>query len=90
MLTEGQAMDILDQEATENESLLSRQPHLSQSRQPSHIANQALVGMSTQYESTIKQASASDGTVRNKWDEWRGLISLLADGEVSLVVPKYP
>jgi len=76
-------MDILDQEATENESLLSRQPHLAQSRQPSHVANQALVNMSNQYESTIKQASASDGTVRNKWQEWRGLIQVLSNGEVS-------
>lgn len=75
-------MDILDQEATENESLLARQPHLAQSRQPSHIANQSLISMSTQYESTIKQASASDGTVRNKWHEWRGRIELLANGEV--------
>lgn len=76
-------MDILDQEATENESLLARQPHLAQSRQPSHLANQALLSMSNQYESTIKQASASDGTVRNKWQEWRGLIGILANGEVS-------
>lgn len=80
-------MDILDQEATENESLLARQPHLSLSRQPSHLANQSLVSMSNQYESTIKQASASDGTVRNKWQEWRGRIGILASGEVS---PPYP
>lgn len=75
-------MDILDQEATEDESLLSRQPHLAQSRQPSHIANQSLIGMSTQYDSTIKMAAASDGTVRTKWNEWKPHIEILAGGEV--------
>jgi programmed cell death 6-interacting protein len=75
-------MDILDQEATEDESLLSRQPHLAQTRQPSHHANQSLIAMSNQYESTIKQAGSSDGTVRLKWNEWKGRIEILAGGEV--------
>jgi programmed cell death 6-interacting protein len=39
--------------------------------------------MSTQYESTIKMASASDATVRTKWTEWKSRIEILAGGEVS-------
>ena len=79
-------MDILDQEATEDELLLSRQPHLAQSRQPSHIANQSLISMANQYESTIKMASASDATVRTKWAEWKSRIEILAGGEVSHIL----
>jgi hypothetical protein len=82
-------MDILDQEATEDESLLSRQPHLAQSRQPSHIANQSLIGMANQYESTIKMASASDATVRTKWAEWKSRIEILAGGEVPPFLIKF-
>ncbi|RSH85698.1 pH-response regulator protein palA/rim20 [Saitozyma podzolica] len=76
-----EAMDILDEEATENENLLAREPHLAQSRQPSHVANQHLIATAGQYDSTIKQASSSDGTVRAKWDEWSHLIDILAGGE---------
>ncbi|WRT68722.1 pH-response regulator protein palA/RIM20 [Kwoniella shivajii] len=79
-----EAMDILDQEATENESLLSRQPELQSSRPPSHIANQPLIATAQQYDNTIRQAAASDGTVRQKWDEWAHLIEILADGESSV------
>jgi programmed cell death 6-interacting protein len=75
-------MDILDQEASENESLLTRQPHLASSRQPSHIANQHLINTAGQYDATIKQASTSDGTVRSKWEEWSHLVDVLAGGEV--------
>ncbi|KAK6911000.1 pH-response regulator protein palA/RIM20 [Kwoniella mangroviensis CBS 8507] len=76
-----EAMDILDQEATENETLLSRQPELQSGRPPSHIANQPLIATAQQYDATIKQASASDGTVRQKWEEWGQLIDILAGGE---------
>ncbi|ORY32117.1 BRO1-like domain-domain-containing protein [Naematelia encephala] len=79
--TLSEAMDILDQEATEDENLLARQPHLAQTRQPSHIANQHLIQMAGQYDATIKQASSSDGTVRAKWEEWQPLIEVLAGGE---------
>ncbi|WVW85259.1 pH-response regulator protein palA/RIM20 [Kwoniella bestiolae CBS 10118] len=79
-----EAMDVLDQEATENETLLSRQPELQSSRPPSHIANQPLIATAQQYDATIKQASASDGTVRQKWEEWGHLIDILAGGEDSI------
>lgn len=76
-------MDILDQEASENETLVARQPHLAQSRPPSHVANAHLIATANQYEATIKQAEGSDETVRQKWEEWGSLIEILAGGEVS-------
>ena len=75
-------MDILDEEATENETLAEREPHLAQNRPPSHIANQSLIGMAGQYDATIKQAAASDSTVRAKWDEWSPFIEIIENGEV--------
>lgn len=79
---ENQALDILDSEATENENLIARQPHLANSRPPSHIANAHLIATSNQYDATIKQAVGSDGQVKQKWEEWRHLIEILAGGEV--------
>ncbi|OWZ77273.1 pH-response regulator protein palA/RIM20 [Cryptococcus neoformans Bt85] len=79
-----EAMDILDQEATENESLIARQPELQQTRQPSHVANQPLIQMAEQYEATIKQAGGSDATVRAKWEEWARLVGILAAGEMDM------
>lgn len=79
-------MDILDQEATENEILVSRQPHLATSRQPSHVANQQLIATAGQYEATLEQASSSDATVRAKWEEWASLIAILEGGEVSILL----
>ena len=76
-------MDILDQEAHEDEALRARNPHAGSSRAPSHVANEHLIGTSNQYDATMRQAGASDGTVRAKWEEWEPLITLLAGGEVS-------
>ena len=64
--------------------MIARQPHLTQSRPPSHIANAHLIATSNQYDATIKQAVGSDGLVKQKWDEWRQLIEILAGGEVRL------
>jgi len=75
-------MDVLDQEAHEDEALLARQPQLSQSRAPSHIANQQMTASASQYDATIQQARASDATVRKKWDDWESVIGILAGGEV--------
>ncbi|ORX38229.1 BRO1-like domain-domain-containing protein [Kockovaella imperatae] len=79
-----EAMDILDQEAHETENLKNREPHRAASRVPSHIANQHLIAVANQYEGTMKQAGASDITVREKWEEWEPLIRILAGGEDDL------
>lgn len=76
-------MDILDQEAHETEQLIESQPHLSETRPPSHIANASLIQMAGQYDGTLKQAAQSDTTVRAKWEEWRNMIEILSGGEVS-------
>jgi hypothetical protein len=39
--------------------------------------------MATRYEHTLKQAAASDESVRAKWDEWEAAIEILGGGEVS-------
>ena len=78
-----QSMDILDQEAYENEALLAKQPHLSATTQPSHIANSHLIAAARQYEETSRQAGNSDASVRAKWEEWQPMIEILAGGQVS-------
>ena len=79
-------MDILDQEAHENDSLVSRQPpNLIQSRSPSHVANNHLINAAEQYDTTIKQAGDSDATVKAKWKQWSNMIEILAGGEVSVL-----
>jgi programmed cell death 6-interacting protein len=75
-------MDILDQEATENETLLERQPYLGQSRPASHVANQQLIATAGQYEATIKQAANSDQSVKEKARSWSKKIKILEGGEV--------
>lgn len=75
-------MDILDEEATEYDTLLERRPDMANSRPPSHIANSGSIQTAQQYESTMKAAGDSDATVRRKWEEWESRIAVLAD-EVS-------
>lgn len=75
-------MDILDDEATENDTLLERRPDMANTRPPSHIANAGIIQSAQQYEQTMKAAGDSDATVRRKWEEWESRISILAD-EVS-------
>lgn len=85
-----QAMDILDQEAHETEQLIERQPHLAESRPPSHVANQSLIANAGQYDATLKQAAGSDAMVRTKWEEWRNMIEILSGGEVSCLLTLGP
>ena len=82
--TLSEALDILDEEATENEQLVERQPQLAHMRHPSHLANAHLVQTAQQYEATLKQAAQSDATVRLKWEEWQDRIEALEGGQDSL------
>ena len=84
LLTIPQSIDIIDLEAHETENLLSRQPHLAQTRVPSHIANNHLIAAAGQYDATIKQAASSDATVKAKWQEWSSMIGIIAGGEVRI------
>ncbi|EJT53233.1 hypothetical protein A1Q1_07157 [Trichosporon asahii var. asahii CBS 2479] len=53
---------ILSEEAHETEQLVERQPHVAETRPPSHVANASLIQMAGQYDGTLKQAAQSDAT----------------------------
>ena len=78
------AMDILDQEASEDEGLrktyASRQQFLE--RAPSYKANIELSGREVRYRQMLEQAAASDETIRTKWSEWEEAITRLTWDEV--------
>ncbi|KAJ7284953.1 BRO1-like domain-containing protein [Mycena rebaudengoi] len=81
-----EAMDILDNEATEDEAI---QKDPSFNRPPSHEANSDLIEKERRYRDILLRAAASDETVRQKWDEWEGnIVQLTADeAELEAAVP---
>ncbi|PCH42163.1 BRO1-domain-containing protein [Wolfiporia cocos MD-104 SS10] len=66
-----EALDILDQEAEEDETFRNT------GRLPSHEANVELTGKAERYRRILEQASQSDEHVRQKWDEWEANITEL-------------
>lgn len=76
-----QAMDVLDSEASEDETARKEVP---MKRPPSHEANQELVQKQEKYRSILTEAASSDEVVRQKWMEWGKLISQLALDEVEV------
>ncbi|KAH7913212.1 BRO1-like domain-containing protein [Hygrophoropsis aurantiaca] len=75
------AMDILDNEASEDEAARQEMPI---SRPPSHEANKELVLKQQRYRDVLNQASASDELVRQKWEEWENHILELSWDEDQL------
>ncbi|CCM00096.1 uncharacterized protein FIBRA_02123 [Fibroporia radiculosa] len=72
-----EAMDILDQEAEEDESF---QAEHSVERLSSHEANKELIAKAERYRAILDQAAQSDELVRTKWDEWeRNIVELTWD-----------
>ncbi len=67
-------MDILDQEAEEDETFQGRTAGL---RPPSQEANQSLLAKEDRYREILEKAADSDEVVRNKWDEWESNITQL-------------
>lgn len=76
-----QAMDILDNEASEDEAARSSKPL---TRPPSHVANQELARKGERYRRILTDAKDSDEHVRQKWDEWEINIRELTWDEVCL------
>ena len=74
------AMDILDQEASEDESFRNETPT---SRLPSHEANADLIEKEQRYRNILEQAADSDAVIRQRWDEWERPITELTWDEVS-------
>ncbi|KAF7374896.1 pH-response regulator protein palA/RIM20 [Mycena sanguinolenta] len=75
------AMDILDNEASEDETM---RREAGVDRPPSHEANVELVEKERRYRDILGRAATSDETVRQKWDEWEGSIVQLAADEADL------
>jgi programmed cell death 6-interacting protein len=74
-----QALDILDQEASEDEQL--RRTTLTH-RLPSHQANGQLTSKAERYRNILHQAAESDAVIRQRWDEWEKCIIQLTWDEV--------
>ena len=66
-----QALDLLDQEAEEDEVFQEDTPSV---RQPSSEANRDLVSKAQRYRTILDGAVQSDKTVRQKWNEWERFI----------------
>ncbi len=73
-------MDILDSEASEDE--VARK-EISLNRLPSHEANKELIEKERRYRSILTEATESDETIRQKWDEWEDSINRLTWDEVT-------
>ena len=70
---------MLDNEASEDEAA---RKHAKLDRTPSHEANVELVEKEKRYRAIIAQAATSDGSVREKWEEWESNIRELTWSEV--------
>ncbi|KAI9461717.1 pH-response regulator [Lactarius psammicola] len=79
ILTE--TLDLLDQEASEDEQLRQNQPTR---RQPSHQANEKLISKAERYRKILNEAAESDAVVRQRWDEWEKCIVQLTWDEAKL------
>ena len=77
-------MDILDQEADEDESFRNSYPLAARLR--SHEANHELIEKAEKYRAILQQAGDSDELVRQKWEEWEDNIAQLTWPEVSWVL----
>ena len=77
-------MDILDQEADEDESFRISYPLAERLR--SHEANHELIEKAEKYRAILQQAGDSDELVRQKWEEWEDNIAQLTWPEVSWVL----
>jgi programmed cell death 6-interacting protein len=74
-----QSLDILDQEASEDEQLRRGTPT---QRPPSHQANEQLTSKAEHYRNILDQAAESDAVIQQRWDEWEKSIARLTWDEV--------
>ncbi|KAI0787643.1 pH-response regulator [Fomes fomentarius] len=83
-----EAMDLLDQEAEEDETFRETSPQAD--RIPSHEANRELVEKSDKYRAILQQAGDSDQLVRQKWEEWEDNITQLtwSENELESSIPR--
>lgn len=74
-----QSLDILDQEASEDERFRRSTPT---ERPPSHQANEQLTSKAERYRNILDQAAESDAVIKQRWDEWEKCIAQLTWDEV--------
>ncbi|CDZ96580.1 Predicted signal transduction protein [Phaffia rhodozyma] len=87
------ALDILDQEAEEDESTRAKYAQTGGwSRPPSFEVNEYLITQAGVYRGTLTQAGDSDSIVRQKWEEWEEKIEILGGDEEYLTasIPRLP
>lgn len=86
-----QAMDILDQEASEDEGIRknARKDGKNWDRMPSYEANVDLTNKEKRYRKMLTDASNANETVRSKWEQWEEPIIRLTwdDKELQKWVP---
>ena len=82
------AMDLLDQEAVDDEKLQQKlsASNSMKNRLSSHEANKDLTGEERHYREVLSQAAESDALVRAKWEEWEDTIIRLTWREVRFSV----
>jgi hypothetical protein len=80
ILIPDEALDILDNEASEDEAA---RKDFFLSRPCSHEANGELIEKANRYRNILEEASKSDDLIRQKWDEWEESIAELTLDEVS-------
>lgn len=83
-LYRSQAMDLLDQEASEDEGIRSTavKDGRSWTRLPSYEANIELTNKEKRYRHLLDDAAEGDRQIRNKWEEWEESITQLTWDEV--------
>ncbi|KAL5504141.1 RIM20 [Sanghuangporus vaninii] len=81
-----EAMDILDQEASEDEGVRKNAARQGRrlDRLPSYQANVGLTNKERRYRSMLEQASEADETIRTKWEQWEEPITRLTWDEKEL------
>ncbi|KAI0749790.1 pH-response regulator [Daedaleopsis nitida] len=77
-----EALDVLDQEADEDEEF--RESHPETDRLPSPDANKELTEKAERYRAILQQAGESDELVRQKWEQWEDNIAQLTWSESEL------
>lgn len=84
LIDASQAMDMLDQEASEDEGIRKRceKDKKAWDRPPSYEANVELTSKEKRYRQILDQAAESDEHVREKWNEWEDTITRLTWDEV--------
>ena len=81
-------MDLLDQEASEDEGMrkTALHEHKPWTRSPSFEANVELTKKERRYRTLLDNAAEADESVRQKWEEWEEAITRLTWDEVLLLL----